>query len=152
MKYEDEFTLDFMRRTLAIVNDYSGDLDATMLLNSLLGLLVVPKEKYFNSFPNDKPDVFESNWGVLPKSIVSYGKCSQCKTHNKQTFRQVLKSLRNAVAHFNIKPLNGGGKCVGFVFTDKSGFEAKLSLNEISTLTKIVAQHLDKHLNSIVKK
>lgn len=44
MQYEPDFAKSFMRRTLEIARDYKGPHDATLLINCMLGLLVVPKE------------------------------------------------------------------------------------------------------------
>ena len=62
MEYSNQFELDFMKRTLEIVKDYQGERDATLLINCLLGLLVVPKETLFNKIPKD-PITALKNWG-----------------------------------------------------------------------------------------
>src|SRR4051794_33161821 len=42
MSYVGPFEREFMKRTLTIVKEYQGEYDATLLLNCLLGLLIVP--------------------------------------------------------------------------------------------------------------
>lgn len=44
MSYLSDFERSFSEHTLAVVEAYSGEYDATLLINCLLGLLVVPKE------------------------------------------------------------------------------------------------------------
>lgn len=75
MEYDAEFAPSFMGRTLALATDYEGPLDATLLINCLLGLLIVPNEKLLiGKIPMAD---FESiaDWGISPISIKSLGKC-----------------------------------------------------------------------------
>lgn len=73
MEYAEQFELDFMRRTLEVLDTYRGEYDATILVNCLLGLLIVPKEKSFEKIP-DSPIGDLSNWGISPSSIKRLGK------------------------------------------------------------------------------
>ena len=57
MEYKQEFELDFMSRTREIIEQYKEPYEATLLINCMLGLLVVPKETLFNDIP---PIPFES--------------------------------------------------------------------------------------------
>ena len=68
MEYDQEFERDFMRRTLELVRDYRGPYDATNLLNCLLGLLIVPKEKSLKKIP-DEPVAELARWGISPQAI-----------------------------------------------------------------------------------
>jgi len=43
MSYLDNFEHSFMQHTLEILREYEGAYDATILVNCLLGLLVVPR-------------------------------------------------------------------------------------------------------------
>ena len=74
MEYEPEFIRSFMKRTLAIARDYGGPFDATLLINCLLGLLIVPKETLIEKVPQE-PFERLSEWGISPTSIRSIGKC-----------------------------------------------------------------------------
>ena len=54
MEYRDEFERDFMLRTLDIIKDYQGKYDATLVINCLLGLLIVPREtSLYAKIPGD---------------------------------------------------------------------------------------------------
>lgn len=141
MEYSrDDFSRDFVTRTLTIVKEYEGEYDASILLNCLLGLLIVPKEKWFDRIPLDPIEKL-SDWGINPKSIHSFGIDRQGNPF-KPTLRQLVKSLRNSVAHFRIEPLANEGKCSGFSFSDQSGFEATVSLHELNSLVHRLASHL----------
>ena len=139
MEYENDFEQDFMRRTLTLVNDYGGNLDATLLVNCLLGLLVLPKETLYEKIPKDDFDSL-SKWGIRSGSIKP-GKCAYGHEH-QPNLRQVVKKLRNAVAYFKVEPFNAGDKVGGFSFEYRDGFRAKLSLDEIKTFVTCLAKHL----------
>ena len=51
MNYKSKFELDFMSRSREIIEQYQGPYDATLLINCMLGLLVVPKETLFSDIP-----------------------------------------------------------------------------------------------------
>jgi len=113
MEYAQEFERDFMRRTLELVRDYRGPYDTTNLLNCWLALLIVPKETSIAKIP-DEPVAQLGRWGISPQAINRFGR------NRPQTLRQVVRSLRNAVAHFRFKPRHRNRQCVGFEFHDQS--------------------------------
>lgn len=143
MEYDSEFAKSFMRRTLAIAQEYSGPNDATLLVNCLLGLLVVPKESLIEKIPQD-PFSMLPEWGIRIGSVKSFGKCDQGHVH-KPDIRQLVRRLRNAVAHFKIDPLHRDSQVVGFRFADRNGFRAELSLNEMKAFVTKLSQHLENH-------
>ncbi|HST62670.1 MAG TPA: HEPN family nuclease, partial [Longimicrobium sp.] len=94
MEYEVEFERDFMRRTLRIVQDYSGASEATLLLNCLVGLLIVPKERFLDRIPLD-PLSWLQHWGISPTSIHEAAKITKANPA-PETLRGIVHSLRNA--------------------------------------------------------
>lgn len=125
-----------MRRTLEVVTDYRGPWDATLQLNCLLGLLVVPKEACINSIPLD-PISDLANWGISPNSIEATG------SHlDATTLRGVVRGLRNAVAHFRFAPIEELGQCTGFRFSDASGFRARITNIEMRDFVTRLAAFL----------
>lgn len=141
MEYDSNFARSFMNRTLELARDYNGPLDATFLINCLLGLLIVPKEALIEKIPTIP---FESlqEWGINPNSIIKFGRCEYGHIH-QPNLRQLIHRLRNAVAHFRIEPHHDNGKVVGYSFRDKNGLHAKISLNEIKVLVEKLAAHLE---------
>ena len=141
MEYDSDFARSFMRRTLDIAQSYSGPNDATLLVNCLLGLLIVPKESLIEKIPQD---AFEQlpEWGIRTESIKSIGRCDQGHYH-EPTLRQLVRRLRNAVAHFNIDPMHNQSKVDGFRFSDRNGFRAGLSLGEMKEFVTRLSQHLE---------
>ena len=143
MEYEPEFVKSFMRRTSAIIEEYKGPHDATMLVNCLLGLLVVPKESLLDKIPDEPFDTL-SSWGIEPRSITNFGQCDYGHQH-EPTLRQLVRRLRNAVAHFNIEPIHSDGVVSGFRFTDRKGFRAEIPLSELREFSIRLAKYLEEN-------
>jgi len=141
MEYDPDFARSFMKRTLTLARDYNGPLDATFLINCLLGLLIVPKEALIEKIPTTP---FESLqiWGINPASIKSVGRCEYGHEH-QPNLRQLVRRLRNSVAHFRIEPHHNHEQVVGYSFRDKNGFHAKISIGEIRELVEKLAAHLE---------
>lgn len=143
VEYEPEFARSFMRRTLEILKSYSGPYDATLLVNCLLGLLVVPKESLIDKVPIDPFDQL-SSWGIRPESIQRTGHCDYGH-EQKSNLRQLVRRLRNALAHFNVDPIHDRGVVSAFRFEDRNGFRAVVPLSELHTLATRLAEHLEKN-------
>lgn len=141
MEYEPDFAKSFMRRTLEIAKTYQGPYDATLLINCMVGLLVVPKEALLAKIPAEP---FESlaKWGIRCGSIRSTGKCNYGHEH-VPNLRQLVQRMRNAVAHFQIEPFPSKGEVQGFIFKDRNGFDARISLPELHDLVVKLAKHLE---------
>jgi len=120
---------------------YDGPYDATLLINCMLGLLVVPKETLIEKIPAAP---FESlaDWGIQPASIRSAGKCEYGHEHSPN-LRQLVRRMRNAVAHFKIAPFPPKGPVQGFTFQDRNGFDARVSLPELHDFVIKLAAHLE---------
>ena len=143
MEYEPDFVKSFMRRTAAIIKEYNGPLDATMLVNCLLGLLVVPRESLFLKIP-DVPFDALSSWGIGPSSIKKFGVCDYGCEH-EPTLRQLVRRLRNAVAHFNVHPMHSNGEVSGFRFKDRNGFCAEVPLSQLRDFLIRLAEYLEEN-------
>jgi hypothetical protein len=148
MNYKPKFELDFMSRSRKIIEEYQGPYDATLLINCMLGLLVVPKETLFSDIPLIP---FESltDWGIKPGSILEMGKCNDRHEH-LPNLRQLVLRMRNAVAHFRIKPFPMKGQVQGFEFSDSNGFKVKLELPELREFIIKLSEYLEsKTLNKV---
>ena len=141
MEYEPNFAKSFMRRTLEIARDYAGPYDATLLVNCLLGLLIVPKEALIEKVPAT-PFQSLADWGINPTSIKSPGRCEYGHEHSPN-LRQLVRRMRNAVAHFRIEPYPKTGQVQGFSFKDKNGFNAEISLDELQQFVIKLSGHLE---------
>lgn len=140
MEFPQEFEQEFITRTLSIVQQYEGPNDATLLINCLLGLLVVPRENFLNQIPVE-PISKLKEWGISESSIAQLGTLTN-QNQYPDTIRGVVYNLRNAVAHFNITPIPKDGKVYAFRFRDRSGFDATVTLDEIRQFVQRLAVHL----------
>ncbi len=99
-----QLEIDFVKRTLALIDQYEGFKDCfpfdeqynhTLLVNCLLGLIVLPKEKIFS---------------YVPKTRIALIKTLKDSGIHRSIFNPAIKDtcelfgrLRNAVAHFDIE-------------------------------------------------
>lgn len=144
MQFDRQFERDFMRRTLKLVHEYEGPYDATLLLNCLLGLLIVPKETSLEQIPTD-PISKLAEWGISPSSIKNFGKKNK-KNQYPETLRGIVYSLRNSIAHIRVRPTDDNRQVKGFVFTDLSGFNASIDLDEVRVFVEKLADHLERQI------
>ena len=141
MSYLSNFERSFSQHTLAVVEEYKGKYDATLLINCLLGLLVVPKETVLHAIP-ETPLTDLSQWGIAPASIKSPGTPRGKNDPNPETLRGVVFNLRHAGAHFRIKPVPQQGEVRAFEFTNERGLEAEVSIEELREFVRRLSAHL----------
>ena len=104
----------------------------TQLVNSLLGLLVFPQQRYVNKIPAiPLSKLFAKGWPI-PQVV---GDFPQAKDLN-----QLVRYLRNAIAHFNIEfTVDEHSQLNGLkIWNENHGtttWKAQLSLAEIEELT-----------------
>lgn len=145
MMYEN-LVHDFARRTLANLdalaqmraqNPEVGFFEVTNLINSMLGLLIFPQQAFINEIPPTPLSTLEEQGWPIPRVT---GKFAQV-----QNLNQLLRYLRNAIAHCNVKFKAGNqGEIIGLVVwnndTRKPGssktWQAELTLDEIEKITR----------------
>jgi hypothetical protein len=102
MQYEDVIR-DFAIRTrlnLELVeasarNGKGEAYEVTQLVNSMLGLLVFPKEQYFHQIPKTPLKRLAQDGWPVPRSSGELPDASN--------LRELVRYMRNAVAHFNVE-------------------------------------------------
>jgi hypothetical protein len=135
---------EVIQRTLEVVQAYHGPRDATLLLNCLLGLLVVPNEKLFEEIPTHSLDTL-NDWGINPNAITKRVTCRECRDEYPRNLRQLVMLLRHSVAHFNILPVNDRGVWVGVTLSNsRTGFECELTFTNMRTFVSKLAEYLQK--------
>ena len=72
----------------------SGSFEVTELINSMVGLLIIPKEQYLSQVTNNLIDQ-----GLLNKMI----QCIRKDDYSDSTLKGIVKHMRNAVAHGRIE-------------------------------------------------
>ncbi len=93
---EDLAERDESRRVLA---SHKQVYEVTQLINSLLGLIVLPQQNYFSDIPKTSLDELKkAGWpqplmqGTLPKDL--------------RNLNDLMRYVRNSIAHFNIEFTN----------------------------------------------
>ncbi len=142
MEYESDFPRCFMKRTQKNLESYKGNYEATQLIDSLLGFLIVPKEKLFEKIPiTPLNELCTTEWGNVSTWLPQEIKCDLGHEH-RLTLRQLVRKLRNAVAHCHIQPYPKTGVVKGFEFADKPSFKAKVPVAELNQFIKQLASTL----------
>lgn len=141
MSYLSNFERSFSEHTLAVVDEYVGQYDATLLINCLLGLLVVPKETVLNVIP-ETPLSDLGKWGIAPASIKNPGTSRGPRDPDPNTLRGLVANLRHSVAHFRIQPVPKDGDVVAFEFRNDRGLHAVVSISELRDFVRQLSAHL----------
>jgi len=103
MEYR-EIVRDFAKRTrsnldllreLQRENPEKEIYEVTQLMNSMLGLLVFPQQNYVNKISKTPLSELEENGWPVPHIVGQY--------QQVRNLNQLVRYLRNAIAHFNIK-------------------------------------------------
>jgi hypothetical protein len=105
---------DFIQRTRknleyiekAHATDPSAEVyEVTQLINSLLGLIVFPKEQYFLHIPETPLEDLAAKGWKIPDVKGNFSKI--------KNLRQLMQYMRNAVAHSNLEFISDGHKLTG---------------------------------------
>jgi hypothetical protein len=141
VSYLSNFERSFSEHTLAVVEQYEGEFDATLLINCLLGLLVVPKETVLHAIPATPLSELD-RWGISPSSIKNPGVVRGKNDPDPKTLRGLVFNLRHAVAHFRIKPVPDHGEVQSFEFRNDRELHAVVSIDELREFVKRLSAHL----------
>jgi hypothetical protein len=128
---------EFVDRTLHILENYHGPYGVTLLVNCLLGLIVLPKERDFNHFSHDKA-LRLHDLGVEDGDILTWGTIKE----EKRNAARFLRCMRNSIAHIHIESISAEGEIDSLRFVDKSGFEAVLGIEKIRKMVNRFAAYL----------
>ena len=138
MDYQD-LVKDFAERTehnLEALRKFQKDgfefYEVTQLINSCLGLLILPKENYVTNIPEIPLEQLKSDKWPIPEIE---GNFEQVKD-----LRELIRYLRNAIAHFNIEFIADtnrnieGIKVWNINRDEKITWKAKLSIKQLEML------------------
>lgn len=155
MGYKQDTFKDFAERTLANL-DYILEArkqsatvyETTQLVNSMLGLITFPKER--NRVPATKLE--ELDHKIWPKAEELKGRGIGDKGKPKNTLRQVVTGMRNAVSHalieFTTATKGGRTEITGVRFrNDKYPWELDITIANlekfIRALSKVLLDELE---------
>ena len=103
MSYND-FEKNFPRHTIEILEKYFSKEphNVTLLINCMVGLLILPQEKFFknNTFLKKLPEEIPPDWGLTREHV----KQVQCSARGYK-LENIVRHMRNAVAHMKIKTM-----------------------------------------------
>lgn len=110
----DKTYYDFIDRTetnLRLIEEYTSRgndkaYEVTQLINSLLGLIVLPKEKELVKASDLLLELSEQGW-VFPVAC--------CGTKNPRTLPQLVRHIRHGIAHWNIDFISAPDKTLSGV-------------------------------------
>jgi hypothetical protein len=94
---------DFIERTMNLISQYESSLhrydfeeqyNYTLLINCLLGIIILPKERVYSHIPNPRLTIELKREMGLIESIIN---------PNYTNLRDLIIGLRNSIAHFNFE-------------------------------------------------
>lgn len=123
---KEYFVNDFYKRTLNILRSTRSEYDVALLINSMVGLLVVPKERYFRSMRVADNYV---DADLLKQIRATF------KSNPDISLTQILRRLRNSVCHGNMEIKAEQSNYIGeqpkigsIVFNDRDVFFAEIPI------------------------
>jgi hypothetical protein len=155
---------DFIERTLTILDQYDtlkrhleepDQYEVTLLINCLLGLLVFPQQLAHNRsnqwLTGDKLEAVAADWGLAKSDIIQLGHDPKTKVaYDWPTFtlRNLIRALRNAVAHNGFTATSDGQHITHIEFTNRdTGFKMRLSVQKLRNFTRALAKSALEHLS-----
>lgn len=118
-----DFQVDFVKRSIDILNKYEGEYPFSNLLNCTLGLLILPFEKGNNVVVwNQSISDVEVLKNIVIAKFEPLGKDK--KNNNRtvalpKTLNNFLWKMRNGLAHQNVLPINADKKFLKVQITNK---------------------------------
>lgn len=152
MEYAD-LLKDFVGRTrrnleLTDALPRQGDtpfFEVTQLINSLLGLIVLPRELMLDALPNTPLDRLDESW---PKLHLVDGPEARGRPGD---LRQLVKGLRNAVGHLNIDYKGDGTRITGVRLKSaahRSAWAIDFDLKELRRFVERLAIEIERTLSN----
>jgi len=130
----ENIDIDFAKRTLRIIEQYDQNsqpgpenFEVTLLINCLVGLLVLPHERRIDVIPDVEIEKLV-DWGIDGSFTKSWG---AMKKGEQKTLRQLVRRLRNSIAHFQLEVEGTQQDIERLKFSDRNGFRAVIPVAEL---------------------
>ena len=131
---------DFARRTrdnLRRLNTLKASdvevYEVTALVNSMLGLLVFPQQRFVNSIPETPIDELANQGWPIPSVDGDFPQV--------RDLRELIRFLRNAISHFNVEFFaDGSGQIAGLIVWNfdlrkkRTTWKARLSVSDLDAI------------------
>lgn len=105
--------------------------EVTQLVNSLLGLIIFPKERYFEHIPDKSLEELREEGWVIPKVTGTFKQVGG--------LRQLMCYLRNSIAHSNLEFDSDGHVLTGIRLWNckdhRKNWEVRVTIVELRDLT-----------------
>ena len=148
MNYE-LFERDFIIRTVDIIKKYekyvpsAEKYEVTLLINCLLGLLILPKERCFVNIPTNKISEL-IDWGLTSENIINWGtRPNNMNPNHYETLLEVVHKMRNSIAHIRIVPHADEKEIKALEFSDRSGFKAIIPVACLQKFVTKLSESID---------
>jgi hypothetical protein len=126
-------TRDNLRHLQALKSSGAEVYEVTALVNSMLGLLVFPQQRYVNSIPETPIEELSRQGWPIPSVVGNFPQV--------RNLRQLVRHLRNAISHFNVKfCADGAGQIAGLVVwnvdprSGRTTWKARLSVSDLDAI------------------
>lgn len=63
------FEISFVERTLENLENYKGKYEVTDLINNCLGLIIIPRQKFYDTIPKYTFDTSDETYGITKKIL-----------------------------------------------------------------------------------
>ena len=153
---KEKFDIQFIERTQNLITNYEGDIEFTLLLNCLLGLILVPIEfnrmnglKYFNEKIKDVViyNKLLEDGSIKRFNPTHYNSRKDRYVKSTKTFGCFLRKIRNSIAHIsNSEPHSDSESWHSITLRDKNiknnnniELEIKLSYENIRDLAEYIS-------------
>lgn len=140
---ETKFVREYIDRTkwnYSLMKRLNGSFEVTELINSMVGLLIIPKEQYLSQVTNNLIDQ-----GLLNKMI----QCIRKDDYSDSSLKGIVKHMRNAVAHGRIEfcaekpPLNEAPLIIhSVIFKDQDDIKRPSKYFEIEINADLLEEFL----------
>lgn len=144
MEYRNDFEVEFVKRTIDLINALSDstNLEVTLLINCLYGLIVIPTEK---RYPSGKYRDYKK---ACINHINKYASCVKPNNNNNSnnSSEQLIKCMKNALSHLHIEIASDLGQIAMVKFGDKGKTDLKYH-----TELEFTVENLKKYALDIAK-
>lgn len=111
MEYQN-FNIDFVKRTIELLESVETEYDVTLLINCLFGLIVIPTEyKYHRA-------TYEKYAEKCLENIKKYSFRRKCEDE-----QDLVRCIKNSLSHLNFQVGSDGSKLNMIKFRDKKFYK-----------------------------